>query len=525
MIEYREEMWRERQKEEWQAFKPEVLNQRPQQREEVGQSNEPMDHQTPIPEVRRSFSLKQSVLRTSKPGKEDFYGFLQKMKSDMNAGLEREDDGYFELNAKALIGDPQAVSFFMNEIEKYLRKTPFTGQVPEAYRTAAEALFHEWKGFGPAYRWFTDRAYSESTGLQMIGRQIFYNHRGKFVAYPYDMPSLDRVEQLKRSLLKSDPNKKLNKDNPSVEFKMDDPLWPGRFIRLAIWVSPRVWDGFTTISLRRQVVEFLDLEDQAGTECIPAEAIELIRALTATFRNTIIAGAVGSGKTTFANTIVGEQLLGSTSCMGVVMIEKHPESILPYQIKGHRIIPIQASNEELMEVGVESLRHDPNILYMTEMRYNEWEFYLWSGEKGYDGITGTFHTVDSEDIPYQGAFAVSTRIGGSLKGHLISALKSCELVFILESIPDGKKRLARISEVFYDEEHNSVFANDLMRWEEEQSDWSYNDKLTEKLMTKMRKKDARAMRVAMQELGHLAATKPMENPLKESLKSRIILNE
>lgn len=239
---------------------------------------------------RRLFSLKQSVLRTSKPGKEDFYSFLHTMKSEMNAGLEREDDGYFELNAKALVGDPQAVSFFMNEIEKYLRRTPFTGKVPEAYRTAAEALFHEWKGFGPAYRWFTDRAYSESTGLQMIGRQIFYNHQGRFVAYPYEMPSLDRVEQLKRSLLKSDPGKKLNKDNPSVEFKMDDPLWPGRFIRLAIWVSPRVWEGFTTISLRRQVVEFLDLDDQAGTECIPAEAIDLIRALTGTFRNTIIAG-------------------------------------------------------------------------------------------------------------------------------------------------------------------------------------------------------------------------------------------
>lgn len=57
------------------------------------------------------FSLKQSVLRTSKPGKEDFYAFLQKMKTEMNEGLEREDDAYFELNAKALIGDPQAVSF------------------------------------------------------------------------------------------------------------------------------------------------------------------------------------------------------------------------------------------------------------------------------------------------------------------------------------------------------------------------------------------------------------------------------
>ncbi|KGE19028.1 ATPase, T2SS/T4P/T4SS family [Paenibacillus wynnii] len=471
------------------------------------------------------FSLKQSMQRNRKPGKEDFNIFLQQMKRDMNVNLEREDEYYFELNAKALIGDPQAVSFFMNEIEKYLRKTPFTGRIPEAYQTAAEALFHEWKGFGPAYRWFTDRAYSESTGLQMIGRQIFYNHRGKFVVYPYEMPSLDRVEQLKRSLLKSDQNKKLNKDNPSVEFKMDDPLWSGRFIRLAIWVSPRVWEGFTTISLRRQVVEFLDLEDQAGTECIPAEAVELIRALSGTFRNTIIAGAVGSGKTTFANTIVGEQLLGSTSCMGVVMIEKHPESILPYQIKGHRIIPIQASNEELMEVGVESLRHDPNILYMTEMRYNEWEFYLWSGEKGYDGITGTFHTVDSEDIPYQGAFAVSTRIGGSLKGHLISALKACELVFILESVQEGKKRLTRISEVFYDEERNSVFANDLMRWEADQSGWTYNDKLTQGLLTKMNKKDATTARVLQRELGKLAKAKPMKFPMKESLKSRIVLNE
>ncbi|MFD1909223.1 hypothetical protein ACFSQ7_42615 [Paenibacillus rhizoplanae] len=187
----------------------------------------------------------------------------------------------------------------MNEIEKYLRRTPFTGKVPEAYRTAAEALFHEWKGFGPAYRWFTDRAYSESTGLQMIGRQIFITIRGSLWRIPMRCLRSTGWSSLNAHFSKSDPGKKLNKDNPSVEFKMDDPLWPGRFIRLAIWVSPRVWEGFTTISLRRQVVEFLDLDDQAGTECIPAEAIDLIRALTGTFRNTIIAGAVGSGKNYF----------------------------------------------------------------------------------------------------------------------------------------------------------------------------------------------------------------------------------
>ncbi|MNI86192.1 hypothetical protein D3C73_1432590 [compost metagenome] len=98
-------------------------------------------------------------------------------------------------------------------------------------------------------------------------------------------------------------------------------------------------------------------------------------------------------------------------------------------------------------------------------------------------------------------------------------------MFILESVPDGKKRLARISEVFYDEERNSVFANDLMRWEEEQGAWSYNDRITGKLMAKMHKKNARAMRSLMQELGHLAAMRPMADPLKESLKSKIVLNE
>lgn len=70
-----------------------------------------------------------------------------------------------------------------------------------------------------------------------------------------------------------------------------------------------------------------------------------------------------------------------------------------------------------------------------------------------------------------------------------------------------------------------MFANDLMRWEDKKSAWSYNDKLTTALMTKMKKKNAQATRLLLHELGHLAAMKPMEGPLKESLKSRIVLNE
>ncbi len=476
--------------------------------------------------VNEPFSLKERVLKNRKNSNEDFESYLSKMKEYMEETLRQgEDNTYFKFNDGALLGEAKAVNYFLNQIEKYVRKNPYGGTLPEAYSTVAEALFHEWKGFGPAFHWFNDKKYAESTGLQIIGKNIFCNLNGKFVAYPYEMPSLDRVDQLKRALLKSDGMIKLNKDNPSAEFKIDDPLWPGRFIRMAIWVAPRVWEGYTTITMRRQVVEFLTFDDQAGTGSIPFEAIPVLRPFGNTFRNKIIAGPVGSGKSTYANTEVGEQLMASKSCLGLVMIEKHPESTIPYVIKGHRIIPIQAANEELMEVGIESLRHDPNIVYMTEMRLNEWEFYIWSGEKGYDGLIGTFHTEDSEDIPYQGAFALSTRVGGSLKGHLISALKACEIIYVFESQEDGTKKMVRLSEVFYDSEKNSVFANDIMRYEHEKKEWSYNAELTSAILAKMYKKNKAATEQFLFELKALAIKKPMKNPLKESLKSRIVLND
>lgn len=474
------------------------------------------------------FSLKQKINQIRKPSTENFFDYLQSMKEFMRNDLETKIDEYNELSIKALMGDPQAIAYFQNEIEKHIRKHPFHGDLPPAYKNIVDALFHEWKGFSQLYEWFIDRKFGNSTDLQIIGQQAFYMHKGMFHLYPHQLPSIERADQLMRTLKRYDENVKLDRENPAGELKMDDPLWPGRFIRVAIWVPPRVWDGFTTITLRRQIVEFLSLEEQAGTGSIPYESLDMIQSLIQCFRNTVIAGPVNSGKTTFANTIVGEQMLNASNPLGVIMIEKHPESTLPYHIFGHRIVPVQASNEELMDVGLESLRHNPNIIYMTEMRYNEWEFYLWSGSKGYDGITGTFHTVDSEDIPYQGAFAVYTRIGGELKGHLISALQACELVFIMESIPDGlglesKKRLTRISEICFNEEEKKVYANDIMRYDPLKKQWSYNDQISSEFLQKCDKKNPVATKHFLKSIQNLSKKHPMDDPIKVSKRSHIIL--
>lgn len=467
------------------------------------------------------FSLKDRILSTHR-GSADFYTYLNEMDEHIKKKME-DDDALTHMAEKALLGEREAVLFSLNEIEKYLRQHPFSGVVPQEYRKLDinGALFQEWIGYASVYAWFNERQYAESSQLQIVGQQIFYTHQGEYRPYPYSFSSTVRAEKLQRALIRHDPSIKLDRMNPSAEFKMDDPLWPGRFIRVAIWIPERVWEGFTTITFRRQITEYLTLDDQAGTGIIPFEAVPMFKALVQTYPNIIVSGSVNSGKTTFANTLVGEQLSAADTATGVVMIEKHPESTLPLIVKGHRFIPIRASDQELMDVGIQSLRHDPDIVFMTEMRWNEWQFYNFAGEKGYRGMIGTYHTKEPEDIPFQGASAVHANCGGSLKAHLISSLKSCELVAVLEPLRHGKKKLMRLSEIRFEEDR--VVAYDWMRWDEQSGNWLYGPEIAESLLERMRLKNKEAAELFANELSQLARKKHLLNPIVESKKAKALL--
>lgn len=469
------------------------------------------------------FRLKARILQQAS-GELDFYAYLAAMKERITGKME-SDDWLIDLSLRALLGERDAVLFALNEIEKFMREHPYSGSVPAAYigLDVAGALFQEWIGYGPVWAWFSDRAWANSAKLQIVGTQCFASVNGEYTPYPHRFASFERVEQLRRTLIRHDPKVRLDAQNPSAELKIDDPLWPGRFLRVAVWVPPRVWDGFTTITFRRQIVEHMTLDDQAGTGLIPHEAVPMLRALALTFPNMVISGPVESGKTTFANTLVGELLAGAQTALGVVMVEKHPESTLPLVVQGHRFIPIRASEKELLDVGIQSLRHDPDVVFMTEMRWSEWLFYCYAGEKGHRGLIGTYHTKEAEDIPYQGAFAVYTEAGGSLRGHLVSTLKSCEVVAVLEPLRNGRKKLVRLCEICYDDDAGRVYAHDWMRWDPSAKEWRYSAGVSEKLYRRMQFANEHAARVFVSELEKLAAKRPLDDPVTESYKSNAVL--
>ncbi|MBJ6360497.1 ATPase, T2SS/T4P/T4SS family [Paenibacillus sp. GCM10012307] len=472
------------------------------------------------------YSLKNKVLFRGNRS-EDFFSYVEKFRERFQKQIE-SDEQLLDLAQRALVGESTAVMTATKEIERQMREYPYSGRLPEAYQgmDVTSAIFQEWLGFSVAAPWLYDRQHMYSQKMQIIGKNISLAYRGEYHPYPHQFVSADRVDQLRRTLITHNPRVKLNQSHPSAEFKINDPLWPGRFIRIAVWISPRVWEGFTTITFRRQTVENMSLDDQAGSGLIGEEAIPLFRNLIACYPNLVVSGPVESGKTTKGNTLVLEQLLQAEFSLGVILIETHPESTLPLApiADKHRIIPIIASSEELMDVGIQSLRHDPDLIYMSEMRWSEWLFYNFAGEKGYRGLLGTYHTKESEDIPYQAAHAVYSQSGGNLKGHLMATLKSVEIVAVLEPQRYGKKKLMRLSEIRYDPNAKiQVVANDLVRYDDQMKKWFYNSDLSAALKARLSRVNPGCAKELFGIMERLAQQAPIEDPIVPSMKCQVVL--
>jgi pilus assembly protein CpaF len=472
------------------------------------------------------YSLKEKVLYRGSSS-QNFYEYIDQMRQRIRKQMEG-DEAFLTLAQKALVGDQDAVQTCLKQIERQMREYPFSGQIPEEFRgmDMTAALFHEWIGYSVITPWLLDRRFATSSKMQVVGTSISYAHQGEYRPYPYAFTSIERVEQLQRSLIRHDPRVRLDISHPSAELKINDPLWPGRFIRIAMFVPKRVWDGFNTITFRRQIVEHLTIEEQAGTGLISPEAVPLFKDLVLTSPCFICSGPVESGKSTFAQTLIAEQLKQSEISLGLPIIEQHPESTLPYTefAKRHRIMPIQAAAEELMDVAVQLLRHDPDFVFMSEMRWAEWNVYNFIGEKGYRNLIGTYHTKDAEDIPYQGAYAVYAQMGGNLKGHLMATLKSCEIVAILEPQRHGKKKLVRLSEIQYDPDaEHQVKAHDLIRWDPERERWLYSAQISDALWQRMIRANKDAAERFRNRLIKLSELYPNPSPYVPSRKCQVVL--
>lgn len=472
----------------------------------------------------RKFSIKEKLYEKAAGNSEvDFDSYSAEM-HDYLLKKHTESKQASDLFRKALQGDNLAKAFYMSEASAYVRSNPSKVLLPEGYKDLTTALFNENYGMSHLDFWFNDSRYAMSSKLQIIGDKIRYSVKGAYKQYPVRLRNTEKIISLARVLMIEDEKAKLDASNPKAEFSIRDPLWPDRIIRVSVWIPPRTKRKYPTITFRRQIVEYLTVKELVGLGTVPYEAVQMLEALLSSNLSCIVAGPVESGKTTFANTVVGLKANkhSGEDCRGILLIENPPESILPEVLQDHRVIPMVVKPEDLMEVNKEALRHDPNIFFYTEMRYEEWVSYYFAAGKGYDDLVGTFHTQSAADVPYQSATAVHKKEGGSLAAHLMTALSCTELIISLESVKGGAKKLSSVSEICYNPLDKEIYSNDLVRYNKFEDKWYYNSKLFN-VINKVRQNDKDLATSIEQELQKLEQIRKIENPKKVSLESKMVL--
>jgi pilus assembly protein CpaF len=401
-----------------------------------------------------------------------------------------------KLQHQAIIGDPKAVKYMKDEILDFLRSNNLTNTPhPQYYEDLTDAVFHELYGLGPLATW---QKYPQSQSAQIIGTRIYYDDGIKQLR-PERFESIARVEGVIRALTMKDPRSCINDYMPELEIDMFDGT------RVSVMIPPRVKQH--TITFRRFVVKNFSLAHQVELGTIPEEAVTVIRALSRTRPNTIIAGPIRSGKSTMMTTLKSERNPTDT----VVCIEKHFELAWSQYFPNQPIIEIQSMGDDLHKIFPYTLRQDPTWGALGEVREREAECALLLCERGSSGLLCTYHLTNPWNIPGQWArLTMQISPNRTYKSEVIRVAENIDIIFVMEELENSQyKRLTSIVEVVLHPLTLKVSTHEIMRYERKVDTWTYKCDLSPGLINKMRKYDANETASLITTLSTLAATKPI----------------
>jgi pilus assembly protein CpaF len=162
--------------------------------------------------------------------------------------------------------------------------------------------------------------------------------------------------------------------------------------RFEAWSKPVSLYG-PSLTVRKLPNKPISLEDYADMGTIKFENIQLFKQIVIERKNILIAGATGSGKTTFFNSLVNQIPLHER----LLVIETIPE----INISKRNALFLQADSEQGYSVNrlIESaLRGLPDRILIGELRGKEADGFLTICNTGHPGSIATIHANSSLDV-------------------------------------------------------------------------------------------------------------------------------
>lgn len=410
-----------------------------------------------------------------------------------------------ERQKNAMLGMPDEIEYYKVNIREIIRSQKIQERwFPSWYQDFEEAIFQEIYGFAGLHEWIraTREDLTESSSAKIIGDRIFFRINGRPVLQPQKI-SKDRRDQLKKSLLLSDPRKPKSDEQHEV-YLFSDSIERIRVKIASDKVTKKTQDTFT---FRKYIVNDYTFETQVERHTIPDNAVPLFLSMIKIGFNVMFVGPPGCGKSTIFTTWEKYE----DDCLEGVQIENDPETpwhILKPDAPITQYVPNEKNYRTIMK---EVLRDDPDYVMIGEAR-EPIALYIAvdAANRGTSRVKLTYHTTDMIDICHDIAKRIVGEFGGDLASTIISVAKSFHYIFQMETLPDkSQKRLSAIWEVRYNPLDTKISMHNIMKRRIEEDDWVWSYHLGEDKAVIGQKSAPEALQVFKMELKKLSEESPM----------------
>ncbi|KYD21381.1 ATPase, T2SS/T4P/T4SS family [Caldibacillus debilis] len=423
----------------------------------------------------------------------------KEIKGNGMADALNDENVWLERQHRAVIGDKQAMSYFITKINEVLQKENITtNEYPKFYDSLAEAIFHEVWGVSILHKW-DKMPHSEAAVIR--GTELWIDEGGKFVKQPEEFESIEAVERIKRAFTMRVRDAVINEQTPELEIEREDGS------RITMIQPPRSKDNY--VMFRRFVVKNMSLEEQAKRGTIPFDDIPFYRALARTMANIIFAGRVRSAKSTFMKTMLRER---DPSYVAAVM-EKHFELNLSREFRDRLIFEVQAKEGDLHHVMPRLLRMEHDYVVVGEIRSLETEGYLQSCERGERGAYSTYHLTSVEDVvPQITRHILDEFPNRKFENELERVARNIDFIITMSSDRDRRrKRVIGVTEIIWEDEKRTYRTQDIVRYSPITDRYYYSSNISPRLIALMAEQSMEDTKIVVQHLKR----KEKESPMSE----------
>lgn len=375
-----------------------------------------------------------------------------------------------EREKRAIMGAEEETAFYKEKIKSVLLENKLADSwYPAWFPSLSEAVFAELYGLSGLAGWAydMDEKLAASSSAKLIGDRLYYFIDGKCRLQPQKIGKRRR-DQLKRALLLSTPAERL-------EYGFHE-VYLHNGIRITIYSGHRSKENQEVMVFRKYVLENYTFNELAEKGTIPEEAIPLFLSMIDAGFNTIFAGQVRSGKTTFLRVWQSHE---NPELEGLA-IATDPETPWHVIMPEAPIMQLIADGDELKEMSKALLRGDNDYVILEEMRdAAAFSLALDITSTGTMRSKVTVHDNSGINVPYKMASKIVDAYGGSLREHIAQVYKNFDYIFEFCQNPENraKKLLKGILELSYDAASDEVRAAYICRYDFAKKIWKWNNHL------------------------------------------------